>query len=118
MKHTNGNWVVVKNHPIFKNDILIMSNLEHTDKAFFKGKLICRITDIRGDSFTQLEKEEMAANVKLIIAAPETLHVNTEVKFYAEQALKSLNNGSLSEVRGLLEGIIEKTTKIIEEQIK
>ena len=36
-------------------------------------------------------------------------HELSEIKHYAETALKSLNNKSLSEVRGMLEGIIEKT---------
>lgn len=112
-KHTNGEWLVIKHHPVFENSILIMSELVESDKSFKKGKLICEFNDIRGDSFTRLENEEVAANVQLIAAAPETLRVNVNVKHYAEQALKSLDNGSLSEVRGLLEGIVRKTTTMI-----
>lgn len=112
-KHTKTDWVVVKNHPVFEHSILIMSDLVETDKSFKKGKLICKIDEVRGDSFTRIDSEESNDNVELILSSPVMYHELSEIKHYAETALKSLDNQSLSEVRGMLEGIIEKSKKII-----
>ncbi len=71
--HTKGKWEIIKNHPVFEHSILIMTDFIKTGKSFDKGKMICRIDEIRGDSFTRLEPEEMEANAKLIAAAPEML---------------------------------------------
>jgi hypothetical protein len=43
---------LVKNHPVFENDILLMEG----------ANLLCRISDIRGDSFDRLESKEETAN--------------------------------------------------------
>ena len=48
-KYTKGEWVIVKDHPVFDASILIMSDLHESGKSFPKGKLICRIDDVRGD---------------------------------------------------------------------
>ncbi len=113
MNINNIKWVVVENHPVFKGETLIMSELFDMGKSVKKGKLICRIGDIRGDSFTRLESKEKKAHTKLIVAAPELLNANIIVKHYAEQALKSLDSNSLGQVRGMLEGILEKATDSI-----
>lgn len=113
MNTNNTNWVVVENHPVFEGETLIMSELCDNGKSVKKGKLICSIGDIRGDSFTRVESKEKKANTKLIVAAPELLNANIIVKHYAEQALKSLDSNSLGQVRGMLEGILEKATDSI-----
>jgi hypothetical protein len=46
-----------------------MSDMVETDKSFKKGKLICKIDDVRGDSFTRLDPEEKESNVELILSS-------------------------------------------------
>ncbi len=114
MNINNIKWVVVESHPVFEGETLIMSELSDIGKSFKKGKLICRMGgDIRGDGFTRLESKEKKAHTKLIVAAPQLLNSNIIVKHYAEQALKSLDSNSLGQVRGMLEGILEKATDSI-----
>ena len=108
MAHTKEDWVIVKNHPVFKYDTLIMADFKDCGKVVKQAKLICKIIDIHGDSFTRLSLEEREANINLIISAPSMKHELNEIEFYAKTALKSLDDKSLAEVRGMLEGIITK----------
>lgn len=68
-------------------------------------------------TFKPIEDIEANANAKVLVSAVENLEQCDYIKFYAEQALKSLDNGSLAEVRGLLEGIVKRTTDIINNSI-
>ena len=111
MKHTTEDWVIVKEHPVFKNSTLIMADLHDTGKSVKKGKLICKIIDIRGDSFTEMPDEERDANIKLIVSAPEMSHNLSEINFYAKKAIEALNDQSLAQARGLLIGIFSMSQK-------
>lgn len=113
MEHTKEDWVIIKNHPVFEYSTLIMADMKPSNKSIDKGKLICRIDDVRGDSFTRLEPEEREANIQLIASAQNMIHELSEINFYAKTALKSLDNQSLTEVRGMLMGIIVKSNNFI-----
>jgi len=109
MNYTKEDWVIIKgDHPVFNDSTLIMADMHDNGKSYKAGKLICVFVDIHGDSFTRLSNEEREANINLIVSAPSMKHELSEIQFYAETALKSLNNKSLAEVRGMLEGIITK----------
>lgn len=84
-------------------------------------KFIARTVLHKGDEFTtvKLEREEAEANARRIVKAvnmhDELISETDNIKFYASTALKSLDNGSLSEVRGMLEGILEKSAHLLQQ---
>ena len=65
MKHTTGEWKIIKNHPVIRG-ISIMND------GNTKPELICELPQIVGDSFTD-NREHIEANAKLIAAAPDLL---------------------------------------------
>lgn len=113
MKHTNTDWVIVRDHPVFEHSVLIMSDLRKSEKAFPKGKLICKIDDIRGDSFTRLETDESEANIKLLAASPIMLAKLNVIQHYAEKAIERLNERSLFETLIILQEILKISTEAI-----
>ena len=68
-KHTQGDWIIITSHPVFPHSTLIMADMVPTDKIIGKGKLICEISDVRGDVFEGIDSDEREANINLLANA-------------------------------------------------
>lgn len=63
---TPGEWAIMKNHPVFEGKTIILSKDNDNSNSFRDvHRMICEMTEIRGDSFTD-NSEYMEANARLI----------------------------------------------------
>ena len=125
--HTKDKIEIVKNHPVFKYGTLITSEVLSLDTlGRGKRKLICHISDVRGDSFERIESDEMESNSKLITEAfnvanetgkmPRQLADENkellEALITAEDTLRKLNiNAVCDNTLMLVSNVIKKATK-------
>lgn len=66
----DGPWIRIDNHPVFEDSTIIAVKDEVNSNNFRDlHKMICEISDVRGDSFTRLSAEEREANINLIAGA-------------------------------------------------
>ena len=121
LKHTKGEWIFEYNK-ILNNKAILVKDLFNENKGNLKYKVICELSDIRGDSFTRLQEEEENSNAKLIAAAPELLDacikamslVDLWAPNYSKEEIKEEHIGelaALSMMRMSLENAINKATK-------
>lgn len=67
---TQGKWQILKDHPVFYGKlIIVVKDEENSTPLKNKYKMICEMTEIRGDSFTD-NYEHTKANAALISQAP------------------------------------------------
>lgn len=77
---TPGEWKVIQNHPVFDNSLIIAVKDEVNSTSFRdKYYMVCEMTEIRGDSFTDNSKHT-EANARLIASAPTLLKENEQLK--------------------------------------
>lgn len=94
-KHTQGEWKVDNANNVYVN------------REPFKIIISANSLDV--------DIDEADANANLIAAAPIMLGEHINVEHYAKTALNSLDNNVLSEVRGMLEGILKLSGDAIKE---
>ena len=102
MRHTKGEWKIIKNHPVI-DCMAIMNN----ENLVFKGsgrlekpELICEIPHIVGDSFAD-NIEHIEANANLISAAPDLLEA-------CESAFNYLDIRNLGDTAEMLKKELQK----------
>lgn len=79
-EYTPGKWEIIENHPVFDNTKIIAVKDEENSNSFRdKYVMVCEMTDIRGDSFTDNSKY-IEANATLIAAAPSLYEENIKLR--------------------------------------
>lgn len=85
---TQGEWIVMDNHPVFYNKkIIVIKDIENSNSFRDKYKMICEFTAIRGDSFTD-NTEQIKSNAEAIANLPNLLKENESLRAINEELLE------------------------------
>lgn len=114
--YTQGKWEIVEKHPILDHPAILVKDGFNKSKNIDKFKVVCELSDWRGDSFTVKEESESRANAKLIVCAPELLDALIE----STKIMQSLVDSNILGVGTKLsyQGYIRKNNEIIERATK